>query len=67
MQRRPDHLIQHITPEERAFCTKLAAINAAFEAARAGIPAKALGERAASIDELLDRYFVALTCENRSE
>jgi hypothetical protein len=53
--------------EERAFFTKLAALNTFFEATHAGIPAKAFGEHAAAVDDLLDRYFVALTSDMRIE
>ena len=60
MQKFPEHLIQRMSPEEQAFCAKLIALNTAFEAARAGKPAQPFGQRAASIDELLDRYFLAL-------
>ena len=50
--------------EERVFFARLAALNAAFDAARAGKTAKSFADRASSIDALLDRYFVALTSQS---
>lgn len=50
-----------LAPEERAFFLQLSAMNAAFEAARAGDSARAMAERAVGIDDMLDRYFRALT------
>jgi hypothetical protein len=50
-----------LAPDERAFFVKLAAMNAAFEAARAGEAARPLAARADAIDDMLNRYFLALT------
>ena len=50
-----------LTPEERAFFIRLAALNAAFDGARAGESGRALAARSEAIDEMLNRYFVALT------
>ncbi len=40
---------------------RLAALNAAFEAARAGAPARGRAQEACAVDELLERCFHALT------
>ncbi len=67
MQRFPVSTPIPPSAEERAFFTQLTALNAFFEAASAGQQGKTFGERAAVVDELLDRYFVALTSDMRSE
>jgi hypothetical protein len=56
-----------LTPEERAFFLQLAAFNAAFDAARTGEPARVMAARADAIDELLNRYFLALTAQDPSQ
>jgi hypothetical protein len=61
MQRIHGSPLHPTSAEDRAFFARLAAINAAFEAARAGRPAQGLAEHAAAIDDLLGRYFIALT------
>lgn len=61
MRRQQFSVPNALAPEERAFFLQLSAMNAAFEAARAGDAARAMAERAAGMDELLDRYFHALT------
>jgi hypothetical protein len=45
----------------------LAAFNAAFDAARTGEPARVMAARADAIDELLNRYFLALTAQDPSQ
>lgn len=52
---------QQLAPEERAFFLRLAALNAAFEAAKAGPAGREMAAPAVSIDGILDRYFLALT------
>jgi len=55
-----------LAPEERAFFLQLSALNAAFEAARAGEPARATAVGATAIDDMLNRYFLALTNQDHS-
>lgn len=50
-----------LAPEERAFFLQLAALNAAFEAARSGVPGREMAAPAVRIDDMLNRYFRALT------
>lgn len=49
-------LAPSLTHEENAFFARLAAINAAFEAVRAGQAAKSFAHRALSSDALLMAY-----------
>jgi hypothetical protein len=51
---------QMLAPEERAFFLQLAALNVAFEAARAAPPGPDMATAAARIDDSLNRYFRAL-------
>ncbi len=67
MQRLPVSAPIPPSAEERAFFTQLTALNTFFAAASTGKQGKAFGERAAAVDELLDRYFVALTSDMRPE
>lgn len=53
-----------LSAEERAFMARLLALNAAFEGARAGVPAQGLAREAQAVDVLLERYFAALFPRN---
>jgi hypothetical protein len=50
-----------LTAEEHLFLARLAALNAACEAVRAGTGARGFAEDAAAVDALLERLFSALT------
>lgn len=47
---------QSLTHDERAFFARLAAINTAFESARAGAPAQSFGHRALASDAILEAF-----------
>ncbi|MEJ5210725.1 MAG: hypothetical protein WHV61_04755 [Burkholderiales bacterium] len=53
-----------LSAEERAFMARLLALNAAFEGARAGVPAQGLVRQAQAVDALLERYYAALFPRN---
>lgn len=50
-----------LAPEERAFFLQLTALNVALEAARAGPPSREIAKPAVAIEDMLNRYFFALT------
>lgn len=50
-----------LPPDERAFFLQLAALNVAFDAARAGAQCREMAKPAMAIDDVLNRYFLALT------
>ena len=50
--------------EERAFFTRLAAMNAAFESARAGKTAQSFGYRALSSDALLKAFLQEIQAQS---
>ena len=50
--------------EERAFFARLAAMNAAFESARAGKTAQSFGHRALSSDTLLEAFLQEIQAQS---
>ena len=50
--------------EERAFFARLAAMNAAFESARAGKTAQSFAHRALSSDALLETFLQEIQAQN---
>ena len=50
--------------EERAFFARLAAMNAAFESARAGKTAQSFAHRALSCDALLETFLQEIQAQN---
>lgn len=52
---------RQLTPEERLFMARLAGLNAAFEAARAGTPGRAVAAETRAVEEFLERCYLALT------
>lgn len=53
--------------EERAFFARLAAMNAAFESARAGKTAQSFGHRALSSDALLEAFLQEIQAQKNSQ